>query len=555
MTASLDDGPAIRARSLGGVDRITAVVHQPLRYWAAQRPTAPFVKCRGDWVTYAELDARSDRVAAGLAAAGVRPGDRVAVVLDNCDEFVDTVFACSKLGATQVPLNTYLSGEFLRYQLTDCGATTLIADRGGIAAYQQISDQTIVERVVSVGCRVVGAVPFDELRACTGPLPDTVVTAEDIGAIVYTSGTTGMPKGCMLSHGYLTLVPSAYLEAHWVIPGDRICTPFPLFHLSGQTIVMQTALQLGISVFVTPSFSASTFMCSARDEGATMLFGIGAMAMAILAQPVTTSEPRGFRLATWIPMTPEAQLEFERRFDTPTICEGYGQTECAPAMINHISGDRRRQTSGKPVPYLDIAVVDDHDWPVPTGRVGEIVIRPRRPEAMYSGYWGNPVATTRASRNLWHHTGDYAYADEDGFITFTDRKKDALRRRGENVSSLELEKAILDHPRVAACAVHAVASRLSEDDIKACIVPAGEEILTVEELFDHFVSALPYFAVPAYVEFLDALPTNALGRVMKHELRARGITPETIDLADRGLVVRRDQRRGDLAARSNADHV
>jgi len=505
------------------------------------------VKCRADWVTFAELDARSDRVAAGLAVVGVRPGDRVAVVLDNCDEFVEIVFACSKLGATQVPLNTFLRGEFLRHQLADSGASTLIADRSGIAAHDEISDRTIVDRVVSVGCTVAGAVPFDDLRACADPAPDHTVTPEDIAAVIYTSGTTGMPKGCMLSHRYLTLVPSAYIDSRWVIPGDRICTPFPLFHLSGQTIVLQTALQLGISVIVTPSFSASGFMRTARDEGATMLFGIGAMAMAILAQPVVPAEPQGFRLSTWIPMTPDAQLEFERRFDTPTICEGYGQTECAPAMITHIDGERRRWTSGKPVHYLDIALVDDQDWPVPTGQVGEIVIRPRQPEAMYSGYWDDAPATRLAWRNLWHHTGDYARADAEGFITFADRKKDALRRRGENVSSLEVEKAILGHPQIAACAVHAVASRLSEDDIKVCIVPAGDDIPAVEDLFDYFVGALPHFAVPAYVEFLEELPTNALGRVMKHELRARGITPQTIDLAARGLTVAHGRRRIDIA--------
>jgi carnitine-CoA ligase len=254
MTTSLDDGPAVRARSLGGGDRSRRLVHQALRDWVTQTPDAPFVKCRADWVTFAELDARSDRVAAGLAAAGVSPGDRVAVVLDNCDEFVEIVFVCSKLGATQVPLNTFLRGEFLSHQLADCGASTLIADRSGIAAHDEISDRTIVERVISVGCTAAGAVPFDVLRACADPVPDHPVTPEDIAAVIYTSGTTGMPKGCMLPHGYLTLVPSAYIDSRWVIPGDRICTPFPLFHLSGQTIVLQTALQLGISVFVTPRF-------------------------------------------------------------------------------------------------------------------------------------------------------------------------------------------------------------------------------------------------------------------------------------------------------------
>ena len=188
-------------------------------------------------------------------------------------------------------------------------------------------------------------------------------------------------------------------------------------------------------------------------------------------------------------------------------------------------------------------IVDDDDLEVPRGETGEIVLRPLEPDSMFAGYWGRPEETLHTFLNLWHHTGDYGRMDDDGFVSFVDRKKDALRRRGENVSSMELEQAIARHPKVAEVAVHAVPAAATEDDIKACVVLVPGETATPEELFAHFEAHLPYFAVPRYVELVPALPKNAVGRVLKHELRAAGVTPATWDLEALGLTVGRDARR------------
>jgi carnitine-CoA ligase len=520
------------------------VLHGLLARWAREQPDAPFVRCEGDWLSYAEMNRRSDRLAAGLAEIGLRQGDRVAVILPNCDPYLELIFACAKLGLIQVPLNVYLKGDFLVHQLLDSGARALIADRSGLAAAAPLLDRTEIELVIGVGDDAAAPLRFAALRECADTPPPVEVAPHDLCSIIYTSGTTGMPKGCMLSHAYVTTIPRAYAIAGWVAPGDRIYTAFPLFHTSGQAIALTCALHLGSSVVFAPSFHASTFIEDAHAAGATMLFGIGAMAVAILAQPEQEQQrDYRFRLASWIPMRPDQQAEFERRFGTPVVVEGYGQTECAPATLNPIIGDRRPATAGREVAHLEVRVFDDDDRECAPDEVGEIVIRPREPGGMFSGYWGNPAATAEAWRNLWHHTGDYARADADGFITFVDRKKDSMRRRGENVSSIELEQAILRHPKVRAVAVHAVPSELSEDDIKACIVPVAGEPPTPEDLHAFFRESLPYYAIPRYVELREALPVNALGRVMKYVLRATPHTPSTWDLEAMDLVVGKHERR------------
>jgi crotonobetaine/carnitine-CoA ligase len=244
-----------------------------------------------------------------------------------------------------------------------------------------------------------------------------------------------------------------------------------------------------------------------------------------------------------IPFATEDQERFRERFGATVLSQLYGQTECGAITYARLSERRNLGSIGRPAPYLDVRLHDDDDLEVPTGEIGEIVVRSMVPNALYLGYWGKPEATVEAWRNLWHHTGDFGRADADGFITFVDRKKDALRRRGENVSSQELERSIAGHPKIVEAAVHAVPSPMTEDDIKACIVLVEGESITAEELFVFFKETLPYFAIPRYVELVAELPKNATLRVMKHLLRERGVTPETWDLEAMGLSVARDERR------------
>jgi crotonobetaine/carnitine-CoA ligase len=534
------------------------VIGDLLRWWADHDPGRRFVSCGGPWLSFGDVNERSDRLAAGLHEFGVDRGERVAVIAQNRLEYVLTVFACAKLGAVLVPLNTFLRGEFLRHQLGDSRAATLIADGPGLREAAALAGSLPdLRRAVALDEEdasglPVEVVPFTKLEASTGAVPRVELRPSDLISIIYTSGTTGLPKGCMMSHGYYLAIPKPYYDNGWYSGDDTILTPFPLFHTSGQGITLMAGLTEGAALAFEPEFHAGSFIARAREVGATVLWGVGAMGMAVLGQPAGAGDrDHGVRLAMWVPMAPAMQAAFEERFAIPVISEGYGQTECTPVTMNHLTGERKRDTAGRPTASYEVRLVDDDDRQVPAGEVGEIVVRPREPDVMFLGYWNQPEASLSTFRNLWHHTGDYGRADADGFLSFVDRKQDALRRRGENVSSMELEAALMRHSSVERAAVHAVPSKLTEDDIKACLTLRPGASLTPKEIFEFSRDNLPYFAIPRYVEVCDELPLNAMGRVMKHVLRDRGITAQTWDLDALGLSVARADRR---ASRPRGDN-
>ncbi|HWC13848.1 MAG TPA: AMP-binding protein [Actinomycetota bacterium] len=510
----------------------------------------PFVLCGDRRVSFAEADAVSDRVAAGLAEIGVAPGDRVAILTENRPEMVETVFGCAKLGAIQVPLNHFLKGEFLRHQLEDSGASTLVGDRAGVSAAISLLDSIPeLKRIVCFddppGSSSVEITSYDSVRASRAPTPAVELCSADLMAILYTSGTTGLPKGCMLSHAYHTHYGRVWCEFAGYEENDVLLSALPMYSNAARVTVMLPALTGGFTAVIEPAFHASTFIQRAIDADVTWIGGVGAMGMALIAQPPSPKDrAHKIRAAGFIPFDPEASDAFKQRFGIPEFfTELYGQTECAAVCFSPISGDRRPGSAGKPVPYLDVRLFDDDDREVEAGQVGEIVVRPRQPGVMFDGYWGKPEATLEAFRNLWYHTGDYGRFDAEGFLTFIDRKKDALRRRGMNVSSVELEMAISRHPAVAEAAVVALAAAMTEDDIKACLVLEPDATIEAEALFEFFSKNLPYFAVPRYVEIAASLPKNAMGRVMKHELRDAGVTEGTWDFEAMGLTVSRDDRR------------
>lgn len=527
----------------------TLVVGDLLRERARELPDKLFLWCGDARYTFAQMDATSDRVAAGLAELGIAKGDRVAFVSTNRAEMLEMMFACAKLGAVQVPLNAFLRGEFLRYQVGDCQASTLVVDREGLEASIPLLDRLPeLKRIIAFDDDAapppgVEVVPYADVRASSAAAPSVDLSPADLMSIIYTSGTTGLPKGCMMPNGYYVNVGTAMSEVWDITPDDIILTALPLFHGAARAMIVTAALVYGTTAVIEPAFSLS-ILDRIIETKATIFGGVGAMGVALLSLPPSEKDrAHSLRFAGFIPFSPALQQQFTERFGVEVHAELFGQTECVPATYSQPNGPRNRASAGRAAGHLEVWLVDDEDNEVPTGEVGEIVVRPRKPHVMYAGYWNKPEDTIKAWRNLWHHTGDYGRADADGFITFVDRKKDALRRRGENISSMELEMAIVQHPAIAEAAIHAVPSELLEDDVKACIVVAPGQAVEPAELFGFFKQNLPYYAVPRYVEVVPELPKNAVMRVMKHKLRERGITDETWDFEKLGLTIARDERR------------
>ncbi len=523
---------------------------QWLREEAARDPDRPFVQCASDWVTLRELDRRSDRVAAGLQSAGIEKGDRVAINLANRIEYIVLIYAIAKAGAIQVPLNTYLRGDFLRHQLVQTTPKIYIGDSAAVQMLAPILPMLPEHpRLVLVGgsegeLPITPELSYAQLEQCSADLVVADVEPTDACAVIYTSGTTGPSKGCTITHGYYCNLINVFVDAGWYEKGDIVFGANPLFHFSGQTWLVAAALAIRGSAIVEPTFSATTYMARIRETGATAALGMGAMGMAIMAQPPSADDRHHkLRHITFMPSTAEFTEAFERRFGIAPFAEVFGQSECWPVLLGDPRGKRRPGSMGRLTKGLQVKIVDDHDVEVPVGESGEIVVRPDEPLRLFSGYWNDDRGTVEAFRNLWHHTGDRGRVDGDGYFWFADRKKDSLRRRGENVSSVELEQAIAAHPSIAQAAVHAVPSELGEDDIKVCLVLVAACEIEPAELFEFLRKSVPYYAIPRYVEVLDSLPANVNGRVQKYKLRERGITETTIDFEKLGHVVARGDRR------------
>lgn len=518
-------------------------VPEQLAARVAENPDADFVSFDGGaWITISQARSAGRRLATGLHRLGVRPGDRIASIMSNRPEAVEVFLACAELGAVQVPVNVFLKGEFLRYQLTDADPAAIVVDADGLDAVRAIMDEAGIEAtLVALDPTDTDAVRYLDLLA-EEAVDWAAPTADSLMSIMYTSGTTGAPKGCMITQGYFLHMPLAHREFGWFTPADTSISTLPLYHGFGVSALMD-AIVIGCRVAYESEFRASTLIARAREVGATQLWAVGAIGAALLATPASAADrDHGLERAVFIPMAPEPQRIFEERFGLTVLAEGYGQTEVLPATMGGARTDRTGPTCGKALPWLEVAVVDERDRVLPIGAAGEIVVRPKEPHSMFSGYWRKDAQTLESWSNLWHHTGDMGRFGEDGYLSYVDRKKDALRRRGENVSSIELEQAILRHPSIAAVAVHAVPSALSEDDIKACIVLGGERP-EIADLFEFFRSTLPYYAIPKYVEFVQELPVNAMGRVLKHRMRDEWDTPDTLDLERLGFTVAKADRR------------
>jgi crotonobetaine/carnitine-CoA ligase len=367
---------------------------------------------------------------------------------------------------------------------------------------------------------------------------DVVVHPWDPLSIIYTSGTTGLSKGALGSHNFWIVCAEKMLEYRDGKKEDIYLTFLPLYHFNAQVLTTLTVLIAEAQMVLLDRFSASRFWDQIRYYSATQFNYLGAVMPILAKQPVKSNDAMNpARIALGAGCPAALMEEVEKRFGIKCL-EGFGMTEIGIPIHVKVN-DRRRGSCGKPMDIYEVKLFNDRDEEVPPGEIGEIVFRPLEPFVMMSEYYNMPEKTLEAFRNLWFHTGDLARKDQDGYFYFVDRKKDALRRRGENISSFEVERAINTHPKVLESAAVAVQSELAEDEVKICVVLKPGETLSPEDLIRYANDRMPYFAVPRYVEFMESLPKTPTERVQKYLLKQAGVTPNTWDREKAGIEVHR----------------
>ena len=499
-------------------------------------------------VTYREANAIANRIANGLIELGVAKGHKVALFLPNSLECLYLWFGISKAGAIDVPINVANKGYFLSHQISDSEANVLIIERGFMDRLQLIEkDVPKLEKVVIWSkTPLSGEMPklrfecaaYEDLVAGSSETPQIAINPTDIQTIIYTSGTTGAAKGVMDPHTKIAHSALEYIEAVKAAPSDIFFTCLPLFHANARILCIYPTMLLGAKVVIYEKFSASKFWEQVRKAGATIFNSLGAMAHFIYNQPRKENDADNpVRVCAAFPMPASIYDDFQTRYDLK-VTEGYGLTEVAIITYN-LYGQPRKGSCGKETGSFEVRIVDENDFPVPPGTVGEIVARGRMPWVTSLGYWNRPDKTVELARNHFYHTGDGGYLDEDGYMYFVDRMKDYIRRRGENISSFEIERVVNAHPKVVESAAVSVKSELSEDEVKITVVLEDGVKLTPEELLAFCEERMPYFAVPRYVEFVESLPKTPNEKIQKAKLRESGITPDTWDREKVGYQVKR----------------
>ncbi|MPZ60572.1 MAG: AMP-binding protein [Propionibacteriales bacterium] len=481
---------------------------------------------QAEWtrLTRGEVLTKSLEVAGGLRAAGLGPGDRLVMLCHNEPAFLPVWLGALAIGVVPVPLNTSFRGASLERLVTRAEPKAVVASPDLIDAVAH--GAPLAFDTSAAGLREFVSAGDTAAVEIVDPPPGTLAT------IMFTSGTTGLSKGVMWTHEYLLGMTDSARAVLGHGPDDVAFTVLPLFHSQALAVTSLTALVVGGEAVIAPRFSASRFWQQVTESRATLTYMIGSIPQILWTQPPSEWD-RAHRLrgAEVIPPPAGSYHAFEGRFNL-RMAELYGMTDIGiPIGIPY--GERRSGSCGRELDDWECVLVDDHDVPAPEGTVGELVIRPRRPWIMPLGYWRDPEATASVWRNLWFHTGDLLRRDEEGWFTFVDRKRDAIRRAGENISSTEVEDVLLAHPAVREAAVFGVAAEMGEQEVMAAVVLEQSQDVEPYELVAHCEKDLPYFAVPRFYDFLDALPRTENEKVRKQPLRELGITATTVDTGSR----------------------
>ena len=518
-----------------------------LEHQASHRSDRPFLSWQdnGRPHTFAEVNATVNRLARGLRALGVRQHELVGILLPNCLEFIYAWFALSKLGAVEVAISDAYKGSFLTHPLRLSGARVLITTAALASRLLDIEhDIPDLQHLVLVRTadtdesvprlRRIAVSRLEELFTHDASNPGVTITPRDTAAVLMTSGTTGASKGVIMPHSQFYFFAEEDVQLVRLEEQDIYMTGFPLFHGNAQFLTVYPCLIAGAHVVLYPRFSASDWCGRARRSGATVTNLLGATMAFILAQPASSSDrDHPVRRIYAAPLSPDLGKQFTQRFGVSEFVDGFGQTEISNVFMTPPGAERPPGASGVLVAqWFEARLVDpDTDEEVAEGHVGELLVRHRVPGIISNGYLGIPEKTLETWRNLWFHTGDALRRDSNGWYYFVDRVKDALRRRGENISSFEVEAGVRSHPAVAECAVVGVRAdqAAGEDEVMACVVLKAGMSVSHEELITWCDARMPSFMVPRYIEFMQTLPQTPTEKIRKKELRERGVTTATWD--------------------------
>ena len=504
-------------------------------------PNETFLKWKDEEISWQDFLDNIYAMAAGFWNARIRTGDRVAIMMGNCPEFLYTYFGMNFLGVGAVPINVAQRGEALAYILNDSGASTIVIDEDLLEHFLVIRARVPNVRLIVVRGSppaMIGdvATVAEWLQARGGRPPIDPHARTPADNILYTSGTTGPPKG-VVNRGINPTNIVKLWEPTGVQPGETVYTCLPLFHGNALGVTVLGAVVLDYKVALGERFSASRFWDECRKYNAVEFNTLGAMIPILLKQPERPDDADNpVRVVLSAACPAYAWRPFEERFKL-RIIEWFGMVD-APGFLLNRTG--KVGSMGRPLPGFEFRVVDDEDRDLPPGKVGELVFRSSDgPGAAF--YYGKEEATAEAWRNGWFHSGDLAWIDEEGDFYYAGRKKASMRRRGENISAWEIESVVNQYPKVLESAAHAVPSELGEDEIKLVVVLKPGETATPAEILDFCQGKMAYYAIPRYVEFRDSLPKTGTHRIEYAVLKAEGITAKTWDREAAGYVVARDR--------------
>ncbi len=505
--------------------RKRSAVEDLIRARFAEAPDETWLYFKDSTFTWRQVVSLAERAANGLLRFGVRPGDYVALMAGNKPEFLWIYFGLLMIGAQVVPLNRWQRGPALRHMLNDSGATAIIFDEELKPAVFEVRESCPALRLTVVFGEASEGIDVSYAALADGPdgEPDVAVDAASspVG-ILYTSGTTGPPKG-IVSEGYADIL-NPLLEASQVAPGETMYACLPLIHGNALFVSMLGSIRLKAKLALAERFSASRFWDDCRRYNAVQVSTLGGIIPMLMKQPPRPDDrDNPVRIALSVGCPAASWTAFEQRFGVRVI-EWYGMSD-APGNLINLEG--RIGSIGKPAAGAEFRVADANDAPLPPDKLGQLLFR--HSAGQITRYNNLPEATSEAYKDGWFHSGDLAEMDADGFFYFRGRMKEAIRRRGENISAWEIESVVDQHPKVRESAAFGIPSELGDEDVAIAVVLQPNATMTPEELLAFCEGKLAYYAMPRFVEFVDALPKTGTQKIQKNVLKQRGRTPETWD--------------------------